>query len=1618
MHTIRTPLSFTCIPCLARRALACECQVLSFRVAHRLITRVVGSLISLLCVVLMVPAATMRAGTAIVCDAYNCHNVFTGECQPEVCDYDNVIWDNLSVFVGAGFAAGGYSITSYGSVQGFQHVYVTVASDGSYTVDLSPNGGNYWGGLSPNEQNLSWYADMPPAPTTVDADFVTIASPTCFGGRVTRHGSVVVTIGQPPAPPAPDVGQTKLSDANTGCPRSEAMAQYSIHLLLASLHIEDTPISYNCPRGPSPRFKVVYNQREANQPQTFTFCNLGPKWAFNWLSYVTDDPANSSANATVYVRGGGTETYTGFNSVTQSYAPDLQSMAVLVRMSSTSYEKRFPDGSKEVFSVTDGSTSYPRRVFLTSVVDAAGNASTIAYDSSLRITTITDSLGQAITLSYGLTGDPLKITSVTDPFGRSATFDYTSGQLARITDPVGIQSQFAYAVGTDFINSMTTPYGTTTFAEGESGNAQRWLEATDPLGGKERVEYNNSVTTIPWSEQQAPAGAYNQALQQQNTFYWNKKAMADAPGDYTKAKIFHWLKTADGKVSGIKHSEKEPLESRVWYTYANQPDGGTVGTNALPLTISRILDDGTTQQNQYQYNSLGNVTSEIDPVGRTFSYTYASNGIDLLDKRQTRGTNNELLASFTYNSQHLPLTAADTAQETTTYTYNSYGQVLTATNAKNETTTYAYDRDQDNDGLTDGYLTSITRPATGAVTTFTYDTAKRVQTVTDSDGYAVTTSYDNIDRPMTITYPDTTTRQFRYNDNVTGAMLLDLTGIKDRRGRWTYKYYNGNRKIIKITDPLGRNTLFDWCMCGALNSITDGNSHVTTFVRDVQGRVTSKTFADTKSITYTYEASISRLKSMTDAKNQTTSYQYFADNDLKQISYTNAQIATPTVNFTYDPNYNRIATMVDGTGTTNYTYNAITGLTSPGAGQLQSVAGPLVSSTITYTYDELGRQLSEAVNGTAASQTYDSLGRIETVTNPLGSFTNSYVANSNRLQTVALPNGQLANYSYFSNAADKRLQTIQNTAAGGTIISKFDYLYDAEGEITSLTRQLGATGFPMVWSNGANPMNDAADQLTNLTEQRSTDQFVSFAWTYDNAGNRTSDNGGTYTINSVNQITNTGYAYDNNGNLTADPFRTYEWDAANRLTAINYTAIGGRTEFTYDGLGRRVKIVEKNPGMTMTARAPNNQYTLYTSSSFTLSSGTYTLTIQGLNPNGGDNTMFVDAVKLNGTLVPNGGFETPVTGSYIYNPTGASWSFVGNAGVATNGSGFTSGNPAAPEGLQVGFIQSSGYATQSLSLASGSYTLTFYGAQRGNYNASYQKIQLSLQSATQITSTKQFIWIGNRIVEERDANNNVLRRFYPQGEQINGTSYFCTRDHLGSVRELTDTAGLVRARYDYDPYGYRTKISGDLDAEFGYTGHYFHQPSGLNLAVYRAYDAVTGRWISRDPIGELRSIDLYAYVQNNPLDAIDPFGLDFIFLNNSGAAYSQGHAAALVGNNVTGWTYYSKDGMVNGVQVDILRVFPTLQAFLNDPISVGYDRGVYFHTTEDQDLDMTTFGDGHLRDPYEFKGNNCGDFVDDLATAGGIDIPSNTGFGTGITRPNTQYNDLKNGGIGTPFRMH
>ena len=110
-------------------------------------------------------------------------------------------------------------------------------------------------------------------------------------------------------------------------------------------------------------------------------------------------------------------------------------------------------------------------------------------------------------------------------------------------------------------------------------------------------------------------------------------------------------------------------------------------------------------------------------------------------------------------------------------------------------------------------------------------------------------------------------------------------------------------------------------------------------------------------------------------------------------------------------------------------------------------------------------------------------------------------------------------------------------------------------------------------------------------------------------------------------------------------------------------------------------------------------------------------------------------------------------------------------------------------------------------------------------------------------------------------------------ENASGRAYYYTFDHLGSVREMTDGSGAIQARYDYDPYGRATLVSGSNLATFGYTHSYMHQTSGFNLFWFRTYDSNTGRWLSRDPSAERGGLNLYGYCIDSPIDYIDPLGL-------------------------------------------------------------------------------------------------------------------------------------------------
>ncbi len=477
--------------------------------------------------------------------------------------------------------------------------------------------------------------------------------------------------------------------------------------------------------------------------------------------------------------------------------------------------------------------------------------------------------------------------------------------------------------------------------------------------------------TVPASETNVPSGTgtglpanvltiANSGLNTCNTFYWGRRAMADigngtpsSASDYAAADVTHWAQGMENNTGSIAVplSTKKRLEGRVWYNYPNQSADGTQvelqsrydNPSSSPSVVARYISATDTQLTQATYDVYGHLIVSVDasPNRRTTMYTYDDdNGIDLLHVSQVDGSSTDVLSTMHYtdsfgNNYHVPVTVTDASGQITRMSYNGQGQLHTRTvvvGGQDQTTTLAY--------YPSGYLSSVTGPITGATTSYTYDSAGRVQTVTDSEGYVLTTAYDNLDRPVTTTYPDGTTDTTTYDK-------LDVSQQKDRQNRVTKNQYDLIRELLQTTDPLGRTTKYAWCTCGGLTKLTDANGNATTWGLDGEGRVTSKTYADASSISYTYEANSGRLQQMTDAVGNLAVYTYNDDNTLANTVYTPASgvAATHGVSFHYDTAYNRVLTMADGVGTTTYHYKTIDGSTTLGQGRLDTVTVPLATTT-------------------------------------------------------------------------------------------------------------------------------------------------------------------------------------------------------------------------------------------------------------------------------------------------------------------------------------------------------------------------------------------------------------------------------------------------------------------------------------------------------------------------------------------------------------------------------------------------------------------------------------------------------------------------------------------------
>jgi RHS repeat-associated protein len=103
-------------------------------------------------------------------------------------------------------------------------------------------------------------------------------------------------------------------------------------------------------------------------------------------------------------------------------------------------------------------------------------------------------------------------------------------------------------------------------------------------------------------------------------------------------------------------------------------------------------------------------------------------------------------------------------------------------------------------------------------------------------------------------------------------------------------------------------------------------------------------------------------------------------------------------------------------------------------------------------------------------------------------------------------------------------------------------------------------------------------------------------------------------------------------------------------------------------------------------------------------------------------------------------------------------------------------------------------------------------------------------------------------------------------------------DQVGSTRIVTQANGAVCFDQDYFPYGQEVYTSTQsCPQSYKFTGYERDAETGLDYAFARYYNARLGRFMSGDPlagdVGDPQSLNRYAYARNNPINFIDPTGL-------------------------------------------------------------------------------------------------------------------------------------------------
>ncbi|MGL6160752.1 RHS repeat-associated core domain-containing protein, partial [Microbulbifer sp.] len=186
-----------------------------------------------------------------------------------------------------------------------------------------------------------------------------------------------------------------------------------------------------------------------------------------------------------------------------------------------------------------------------------------------------------------------------------------------------------------------------------------------------------------------------------------------------------------------------------------------------------------------------------------------------------------------------------------------------------------------------------------------------------------------------------------------------------------------------------------------------------------------------------------------------------------------------------------------------------------------------------------------------------------------------------------------------------------------------------------------------------------------------------------------------------------------------------------------------------------------------------------------------------------------------------------------------------------------------------------------------SYTDTAGVLHKKTYAYYWNNLLAKVQSFQdgQLTDEQRIVRAGFLPIQDRDQNNATIRD-YLWGQSMGGgiggllsmsaggQDYYYHYDGRGNVTSVTDAQQQKVAEYTYTDYGSINNQTGTLDQPFRFSTKRWDESTGLAYFGYRYYIPANQKWLTRDPIAESGGVNIYGYVLGNPINGVDPYGLE------------------------------------------------------------------------------------------------------------------------------------------------